>query len=298
MSPRPEDQGAQPGMSEYVLSAAYPLSARRPSVNTSVVCDHFGLQPDAEEVVIAKELRVRVQPGEIVLFVGPSGSGKSTLMRCLAAHLEGRGTATCGRVIDCVVDSAEVDLGERALVDELPLRVDAGLELLTTCGLGEARLMLRSAAELSEGQRYRYRLARAVAQAGNGGWVLADEFTATLDRTLARVVAFGVRRLAERQGCGYLLATTHEDIIDDLAPDVTIVCRGEGVVEVRRREAAIPGAVESPANGTSRTRVDRKKKDGRSALSATSNLRPDRGATGRISLGGIIGAGDSASCAT
>jgi energy-coupling factor transporter ATP-binding protein EcfA2 len=107
-------------------------------------------------------------------------------------------------------------------VDELPRRVDDGLRLLAMCGLGEARLLLRTPSELSEGQRYRFRLARGVAE--RPAWVLADEFTATLDRTLAKVVAFGARRLADREGVGFLLATTHEDVIADLAPDVLVRC--------------------------------------------------------------------------
>ena len=66
--------------------------------------------------------------------------------------------------------------------------------LLSGCGLSEARLLLRTPAELSEGQRYRFRLAFALASAAK--WIAADEFTATLDRTLARVVAFNLRKFS------------------------------------------------------------------------------------------------------
>ncbi len=266
-------------MSVYLLSASYPLTARRPSVNSSVICDHFGVSAEAEQVVVAENVEIDVRPGEIVLFVGPSGSGKSTLLRTLAGRL-----GETNRVID----SGSLDLGERAIVDELPVRIDDGLDLLAACGLGEARLMLRSASELSEGQRYRFRLARAVAGAAAGDWVVADEFTATLDRVLAKVVAFGVRRLADRTRCGFLLATTHEDVIADLAPDVIVRCGGDGDVVVSRRDA--------PSPTTGMTPRGRKKKDGQSASRVSSNSRPDRGATGRISLGGITGGRDWASC--
>jgi ABC-type ATPase with predicted acetyltransferase domain len=268
-------------LAKHVLTASWPLVARRPSVNTTVVCDHFGVSAEAGRVCVADDVPVTVEPGDVVLFVGPSGSGKSTLLRCLAAQLG---------LEAAVVDSAAVSLCERALVDELPMRVDAGMELLATLGLGEARLLLRSAAELSEGQRYRYRLAMSVALAKPGGWIVADEFTATLDRTLAKIVAFGVRRVADRRGCGFLLATTHEDISDDLAPDVVVRCLGDGDVRVTRtaENAAESGVLET---------VGRKKKDS-SVSPGSSSLRPERGAIGRTSLGGITGVRDSASCGT
>ncbi len=265
-----------------LLTVSYPLAARRESVNTSVVCDHFGLRTGATpgegvegvgRVVVAEGVEIDVRPGEVVLFVGRSGSGKSSLLRAVSAALEG------------VVVSDQVELGARAIVDELPLRVEEGLGLLTTCGLGEARLMLRSVEELSEGQRYRYRLAKSVALANAGGWVVADEFTATLDRRLAQVVAYGVRRLADQRGVGFLLATTHEDVIDDLGPDVVVRCEGDGVVRVERREGAIAGERDLEAG------AGRKKKEGRSRLRGSLSLRPERGATGRTSLGGITGGG-------
>jgi ABC-type uncharacterized transport system YnjBCD ATPase subunit/GNAT superfamily N-acetyltransferase len=68
--------------------------------------------------------------------------------------------------------------------------------------------------------------------------ILADEFTATLHRTLAKVVAFNVRRLADRTGIGFLLATTHEDIAGDLDPDVHVRCRLDGQITVERAQAS------------------------------------------------------------
>src|SRR4029077_3582228 len=86
--------------------------------------------------------------------------------------------------------------------------------------------------ELSEGQRYRFRLAYAFSL--SNPFVACDEFTATLDRTLAKVVAFNVRKLVSRTQVGVLAATTREDIVEDLQPDVW-VRRGEGWIEAERR---------------------------------------------------------------
>ena len=64
---------------------------------------------------------------------------------------------------------------------------------------------------------------------------MCDEFTATLDRTLARVVAFNVRKLVTRANVGLLAATTHEDIVADLQPDVWVRCHGDGHIKAERR---------------------------------------------------------------
>src|SRR5262249_56342767 len=66
-------------------------------------------------------------------------------------------------------------------------------------------------------------------------FLLADEFAANLDRTLAKVLAYSVRKLCSRTGIGFLLATTHDDLLDDLNPDVWVRCLGDGAVECERR---------------------------------------------------------------
>ena len=118
------------------------------------------------------------------------------------------------------------------LIDALPGTIEDRLATLGGCGLSEARLLLRTPAELSEGQRYRFRLAYALSSASQ--WVAVDEFTATLDRTLAKVVAFNVRKLVSRTGVGVLAATTHDDIVEDLQPDMWVRC-GDGWIEAERR---------------------------------------------------------------
>src|SRR5262249_18761954 len=72
------------------------------------------------------------------------------------------------------------------------------------------------------------------AHATRSPFIAADEFTATLDRTLAKVVAFNLRKLVTRTGVGVLATTTHEDIVEDLQPDVWVRCR-DGHIEADRR---------------------------------------------------------------
>ena len=77
-----------------------------------------------------------------------------------------------------------------------------------------------------------------------------DEFTALLDRPLAKVVAFNLRKLVTRMGVGVLAATTHDDIADDLNPDVHVRCHGDGHIEVERRTVKKNGSLSTTTFGS------------------------------------------------
>jgi ABC-type ATPase with predicted acetyltransferase domain len=246
------------------LTVAYDFLPKQRTLGTSMVMDHFGIDFDQGRHVVADQVDLPIAPGQIVLFVGPSGSGKSSLLRAAARQLKP------------ILWIDQLSWPEVPLVDALPGDLQANLALLAACGLGEAQLLLRTPGELSEGQRYRFRLALGWALAcqktqheNATPWLAADEFSATLDRTLAKVVSYNLRRLCRRhRSIGVLLATTHEDIVDDVQPDVLVRCDLDGKVEVSR------GAVtERPISFF---------------VNAGAARAPSP--TGRTSLGGIIAA--------
>ncbi|MCW4045293.1 MAG: hypothetical protein NWE94_07245, partial [Candidatus Bathyarchaeota archaeon] len=94
------------------------------------------------------------------------------------------------------------------------------LTLLTKAGLNDAFIFLRTYAELSDGQKHRYQIARLTETPAQ--WWILDEFCSKLDRDTARIVAYNLQKQARQHGKAVIAATTHNDLTADLAPNVHI----------------------------------------------------------------------------
>ncbi|HYE21031.1 MAG TPA: ATP-binding cassette domain-containing protein [Tepidisphaeraceae bacterium] len=221
------------------------------------VADWFGLSPTDVAAHLAAPPDPQLPPdfapapGQLILITGPSGAGKSTLLRALRERHR--------RTEGLWIDLARLRLPDRPTVDVVADALAAGhrpacdarlatpiadadaltiraLESLSRVGLGEVWSYLRHPTQLSDGQRWRLRLAVGLARADRrpGGAILAaDEFGALLDRITARVVARCVRRAVAGTGLSAVVATSHEDLIEALAPDVVVRCDFGRVTETR-----------------------------------------------------------------
>ncbi len=111
---------------------------------------------------------------------------------------------------------------EKPLIETVGATVEEGLELLSRVGLNDAFLFLRSYNQLSDGQKYRYRIAKLIESKIRKQWWLMDEFAACLDRDTAKIISFNLQKIARSQGKAVIVATTHSDLVEDLSPSVLV----------------------------------------------------------------------------
>ena len=215
-------------MAKYVLEQSYSSHADA-SANVVAVANMFGLGAARDrEVTVLDEVEVNIGPGQVVYITGGSGAGKSVMLRLLrekmpqAMELEEQPWPRGKPVVDCFGGT-----------------LDETLYWLTIAGLSDAFAILRRPEELSDGQRYRLRLALALAKKPKV--ICIDEFCNRLDRVTAAMVAHNVRKFADRFGTTFVVATSHDDLLEDLCPDVVAVKFHGGSCDIyypRRTEEA------------------------------------------------------------
>lgn len=199
-------------------------SAVQTTPNVLEVAAMFGLGIDQDRMIqLVPRTELCLESGKIVFITGSSGSGKSTILRLI--HDQITKDDSCHALWLEKLPKIE----DTPLVDCFPGRpLDQTLRLLSLAGLNDAFVMLRCPSQLSDGQRYRLRLAQAMAMVEAEVLphiqriILADEFCATLDRVTAMVIARNVRKWVNATGVCFVAATTHDDLLESLDPDTLI----------------------------------------------------------------------------
>ena len=237
----------------------------------------------AGEVVVLKDVSLRIEAGEFIAIIGPSGSGKSTLMNilgCLDRPSEGsyrvQGAATEQMSQDELAHLRREHFGfifqrynlmenlsatENVALPAVYAGVDADARttrarmLLETLGLGERTTNRPS--QLSGGQQQRVSIARSLMN--GGAIVLADEPTGALDHASGRQVMAELKRL-HAQGHTVILVThdaaiaAHASRVIEIADGQVVSDRGMGDPAVAR-SAAVPERRPEPATER-RARLD------------------------------------------
>jgi len=178
---------------------------------TIAVAEAFGLGIDkTQKFAIYDYAELKISPKDIVYITGDSGSGKSVLLKAIKQDLREEAT-----------DMAEIQPDpEKPIIDTVGKNLNEALELLSKAGLNDAFLFVRRFRELSDGQKYRYKIAKLM-EIGRQWW-LADEFCSLLDRDTAKIVAFNMQKVARQMGKAVIVATTHTDLFEDLQPSVHV----------------------------------------------------------------------------
>lgn len=209
-----EERPDHPAQATLTFSKSFSVT---PDVTrrTAQVADAFGVGVDDEQQnVLYDETPVTFRGGDVVYITGESGGGKSVLFREMKATFRSAGK----RVLDA--NDIQVD-GSIPLIDQPAFKdLDDAIGTLAAVGLGDAFLFTARFDNLSDGQKFRARLALLLAS-DSDIWA-CDEFTSALDRETAQVVAFAFQKHARRKGKMLIVATAHSDLRDSLAPDILV----------------------------------------------------------------------------
>ncbi len=192
--------------------------------------------PRKPDTVIAQGLNVTLRAGELVGLLGPNGAGKSTLMRTIAGMqkpLAGRVTLSGADVtalkphqlamrlsvvltdrpnVGLLNGYALVALGRHPYTDWTGRlsRYDEAVVRWAVDAVDAADLAERPIMELSDGQRQKFMIARALAQESD--LILLDEPTAYLDLPRRAEMMRLLRHLAAETGRAILLSTHDLDL--------------------------------------------------------------------------------------
>lgn len=210
-------------MSTYLINKRFNTEVERTD-RVLEIAEAFGLGLDDKEFVVFDNLPLDIDQGDVVYITGQSGSGKSTVLRELSRKMSEAGLT--------IADIDGVIFEDKPLIDQIGTSVKEALTFLSIAGLNDAYLFIRKPAELSDGQRYRFRLAKLIESQAQV-WI-ADEFLAVLDRTTAKVSAYNLQKIARKVGATVLVATTHSDMVEDLAPSLFIEKRYREKIEITR----------------------------------------------------------------
>ncbi len=220
-------------------------------------------------VVISENITVGLRPGELVCLLGPNGAGKSTLMRTLA----GMQPLLHGRILLNQQDLSNLSARQlaRHLSVVLTEPINAGMLTawdlvslgrhpytnwagkLTTVdetavdqaitAVGATSLAQRHVNTLSDGERQKIMIARALAQEPDV--MLLDEPTAYLDLPRRVEIMHILRQLARREKCAILLSTHDLDLALRNADKIWLLPMGGALQTGTPEELVLNGSFEA-----------------------------------------------------
>lgn len=226
-------------------------------------------QPRRPPLVIAERISVTLGGGELVCLLGPNGAGKSTLVRTLS----GMQRPLTGRVFlqglpvhemspkalarrMSVVLTERVDVGALAAENLVALgrypytdwsgrltRKDERIVGWAMETVGAAQLAKRRVNELSDGERQKIMIARALAQ--QPAAMILDEPTAFLDLPRRVDVMATLRRLARQTGQAILLSTHDLDLALRSADTIWLLAQGGSFQTGTPEDLVLDGAFQA-----------------------------------------------------
>lgn len=138
----------------------------------------------------------------IMLICGKSGSGKSTILREIGN-----------------IKPIEYDYNKAVISQFDGYTEEEVCDLLGGVGLSSVPTWLRKPQELSNGERARLDLCKAIYDAGKGQIIYVDEFTSVVNRDVAKSMSHALQRYIRQKDLKIVIASCHFDIIEWLNPN-------------------------------------------------------------------------------
>lgn len=140
---------------------------------------------------------------QIGLIVGNSGTGKTTIAKELFP--------------DAYITNYKYT--HESILDDMPQNasVEDITKTFTSCGFASVPSWLKRYDVLSNGEKMRVDLARAILEDRN--LVVFDEFTSVVDRQVAKIGSFAMQKAIRKTNKQFIAVTCHFDVEDWLLPD-------------------------------------------------------------------------------
>lgn len=140
---------------------------------------------------------------QIGLIVGASGTGKTTIAKELFpnAYIE------------------RYEYTHECLLDDMPKECSMQdiTKTLTSVGFASVPSWLKSYSVLSNGEKMRCDLARAILS--DKDLIVFDEFTSVVDRNVAKIGSFAMQKAIRKTNKQFIAVTCHYDVEEWLLPD-------------------------------------------------------------------------------
>lgn len=164
----------------------------------------FNVESGAD-VIITAELPIEAKDWQIGVIVGRSGTGKTSIGKKIWADTPIYNPAW---------------QADKPIIDQIAVgkSIDIATACLSAVGLGSVPVWLRPHHVLSNGEKFRADLARALGDEPDR--LVIDEFSSVVDRQIACIGANAFAKAWRRtEGKQAILLTCHYDVLDWLQPD-------------------------------------------------------------------------------